>query len=73
MPEVEEAPLFDGLSLDRAVTERAGDVRLFFLGRRSDLSDRLVERARTGRVPCLVRNATLEDVFLRLTGRELAE
>jgi lipooligosaccharide transport system ATP-binding protein len=73
VPETEETPLLDGLPLDRAVTERVGDVRLFFLGRRSELSDRLVERARSVRVPCLLRNATLEDVFLRLTGRELAE
>jgi lipooligosaccharide transport system ATP-binding protein len=73
VPEPDEAPLLDGLTMDRAVTERVGDVRLFFLGRRSELSDRLVARAREARVPCLLRNATLEDVFLRLTGRELAE
>jgi len=73
VPQNEEAPLLDGLALDRAVTERVGDVRLLFLGRRSELSDRLVERARSVRVPCLLRNASLEDVFLRLTGRELAE
>jgi lipooligosaccharide transport system ATP-binding protein len=73
VPERDEAPLLDGLTMDRAVTERVGDVRLFFLGRRSELSDRLVARAREARVPCLLRNATLEDVFLRLTGRELAE
>src|ERR1041385_5605577 len=69
--EAEEAPLLDGLPTDHATSERIGDIRLFFLGRRSELSDRLVERARAARVPCLLRNATLEDVFLRLTGREL--
>jgi lipooligosaccharide transport system ATP-binding protein len=73
VPERDEGPLLDGLAMDRAVTERVGDVRLFFLGRRSEISDRLVGRAREARVPCLLRNATLEDVFLRLTGRELVE
>jgi lipooligosaccharide transport system ATP-binding protein len=73
VPESDEMPLLNGLAMDGAVTERVGDVRLFFLGRRSELSDRLVARAREARVPCLLRNATLEDVFLRLTGRELAE
>jgi len=73
VPEAEEAPLLDGLSTDHGSSERIGDVRLFFLGRRSEVSDRLVARARAARVPCLLRNATLEDVFLRLTGRELQE
>ena len=73
VPEADEAPLLDGLAMNGVVTERAGDVRLFFLGRRSELSDLLVSRARDARVQCLLRNATLEDVFLRLTGRELAE
>lgn len=73
VPESEEGPLLQGLSMDHAPTERVGDVRLFFLGRRSEISDRIVERARAARVPCLLRNATLEDVFLRLTGRELQE
>jgi lipooligosaccharide transport system ATP-binding protein len=73
VPEAQESGVLEGLSLDGATTERAGDVRLFFLGRRSALAERLVEKARDLRVPCLVRNATLEDVFLRLTGRDLSE
>jgi len=73
VPESEEGPLLEGLATDHAPTERVGDIRLFFLGRRSEISDRIVERARAARVPCLLRNATLEDVFLRLTGRELQE
>jgi len=73
VPEAREGPVLDGLSLDGVTTERAGDVRLFFLDRHSQLADRLVERAREAGVPCLLRNATLEDVFLRLTGRDLSE
>jgi len=73
VPEAQEGALLDGIPLDGAVTERAGDDRIFFLERKSEASDRLVLRARSAKVPCLVRNATLEDVFLRLTGRELAE
>jgi lipooligosaccharide transport system ATP-binding protein len=74
VPEEREAPLlFEGLPLDGVVTERAGDVRLFFFARRSEIASRLAERARAARVQCLLRNATLEDVFLRLTGRELTE
>lgn len=73
VPEADEKPLIEGIPLDGAATERAGDVRFFFLRRRSEISDRLLERARAAQVPCLLRNATLEDVFLRLTGRELTE
>jgi lipooligosaccharide transport system ATP-binding protein len=69
----EEPRVLSGLDPGGAVTERAGDIRLFFLDRRSPLADQLVARAREARVPCVVRNATLEDVFLRLTGRELSE
>jgi hypothetical protein len=48
-------------------------VRAFFLGRKSELADQLVDRARQAGVACLLRNASLEDVFLKLTGRELDE
>jgi lipooligosaccharide transport system ATP-binding protein len=68
----DEPRVLHGLDLGGVVTERAGDVRLFFLDRRSQLADQLVARAREARAPCLVRNATLEDVFLRLTGHELS-
>ena len=44
-----------------------------FLGRRSELGEKLVERARGMGLRYLLRNATLEDVFLKLTGRELSE
>jgi lipooligosaccharide transport system ATP-binding protein len=71
--EEDEKKILDGLSLEGALTERTGDTRLFFLSRRSGLADRLIERARAARAPCLLRNASLEDVFLRLTGRELSE
>lgn len=71
--EAEEKPLLDGLELEDVQTERAGDVRLFFLDRKNAASDELIERARAAHVPCLLRNATLEDVFLRLTGHELSE
>jgi lipooligosaccharide transport system ATP-binding protein len=73
LPQEREREVLDGLNAGSAQSERAGDVRFFFLERRSELADRLVERARAARVPCLLRNASLEDVFLRLTGRELTE
>jgi lipooligosaccharide transport system ATP-binding protein len=73
VPEVNESAVLAGVSLDGVTTERAGDVRLFFLDRHSALTDRLVDQARLAHVPCLLRNATLEDVFLRLTGRDLSE
>jgi lipooligosaccharide transport system ATP-binding protein len=73
VPESGEREVLDGLPTNGVTTERAGDVRLFFLDRHSPLADRLVEKAREVRVPCLLRNATLEDVFLRLTGRDLSE
>lgn len=73
VPEEDERPLLDGLRLDDVQTERAGDVRLFFLDRKSVVSDQIIERARAAHVPCLLRSATLEDVFLRLTGHELSE
>ena len=71
--EEDEKKILDGLSLEGALTERTGDTRRFFLSRRSGLADRLIERARAARAPCSLRNASLEDVFLRLTGRDLSE
>ncbi len=73
VPVEREGAVLDGLDLSGVRGERAGDTRAFFLARRSELADRLVERARAVGVACLVRNATLEDVFLGLTGRELDE
>jgi lipooligosaccharide transport system ATP-binding protein len=72
-PAEREAEVLAGLDLEGVPSERAGDTRAFFLGRRSALADRLVAAARVRGVPLLVRNATLEDVFLKLTGRELNE
>ena len=68
-----EREVLGDLSLAGIESERAGDVRAFFLGRRTELADQLVERARRAGVACLLRNASLEDVFLKLTGRELDE
>jgi len=72
-PAEREAEVLAGLELGGVPSERAGDTRAFFLGRRSEVADRLVAAARAHGVPLLVRNATLEDVYLKLTGRELNE
>jgi hypothetical protein len=48
-------------------------VRAFFLGLHTALAEQLVARAKSAALPYLLRNATLEDVFLKLTGRELSE
>jgi lipooligosaccharide transport system ATP-binding protein len=71
--EQRELEVIQGLPLEGVESERAGDVRAFFLGPRTDLAEQLVDRARRAGVACLLRNATLEDVFLKLTGRELDE
>jgi len=68
-----EAAVFAGISFDEVQTERVGDVRLFFLSRQSAIGEDLLQRARDTDVPWRLRNATLEDVFLRLAGRELSE
>jgi lipooligosaccharide transport system ATP-binding protein len=73
VPEDREAEVLAGLELGGVETERAGDVRLYFVGRRSAVGDAIVQRAQEHRIPSFVRIATLEDVFLRLTGRELSE
>jgi lipooligosaccharide transport system ATP-binding protein len=73
MPVEFESRVLADLDVAGVVSERAGDMRAFFFGRHHPLVEHLVERARTADVPCLVRNATLEDVFLKLTGRELNE
>jgi lipooligosaccharide transport system ATP-binding protein len=72
-PAEREAEVLAGLELAGVPSERAGDTRAFFLGRRSEVADRLVAAARARGVPLLLRNATLEDVYLKLTGRELNE
>ena len=68
-----EREVFGDLALDDQAGERAGDVRVLFFERASSLAEQIVARARESDVPYLMRNATLEDVFLRLTGRELSE
>ncbi|HVR18888.1 MAG TPA: ABC transporter ATP-binding protein [Polyangiaceae bacterium] len=73
IPEEREAEVLSGLDLAGVDTERAGDVRLFFVGRKSAAGDAIVLRAQERRIPSFLRSATLEDVFLRLTGRELSE
>lgn len=60
-----------GLDLEGIERERAGDLLVLFAGRGNTLGDQLIARARQAGVPCRLRSATLEDVFLRLTGREL--
>jgi lipooligosaccharide transport system ATP-binding protein len=71
--EEREREVTDGLDLAGVETERAGDVRFFFVGRKSAAGDAIVQRAQERRIPSFLRSATLEDVFLRLTGRELSE
>jgi lipooligosaccharide transport system ATP-binding protein len=73
VPEEREGEVLSFLDLTGVETERAGDVRLFFVGRRSAAGDAIVQRAQERRIPSFLRRATLEDVFLRLTGRELSE
>jgi lipooligosaccharide transport system ATP-binding protein len=73
VPEAREPSILADLALEGVQSERAGDVRAFFLGRATPIADQLVERARAAGVACLLRNASLEDVFLKLTGRELDE
>jgi lipooligosaccharide transport system ATP-binding protein len=63
----------NGLELADVHGEQRGDVRTWFFRERDARVEQLVERARDHGVRCLVRNATLEDVFLKLTGRELHE
>jgi lipooligosaccharide transport system ATP-binding protein len=71
--EAREHEVLGDLSLEGVESERAGDVRAFFLAPKTALAEQLVERARRAGVACLLRNASLEDVFLKLTGRELDE
>jgi len=73
VPEEREAEVLSGMDLAGVETERAGDVRLFFVGRKSAAGDAIVQRAQERRIPSFLRRATLEDVFLRLTGHELSE
>jgi lipooligosaccharide transport system ATP-binding protein len=71
--QAEQDRVLSGLELSGIASERSGDVRAFFFQKNHPLVERMVERARAHGVRCLVRNATLEDVFLKLTGRELDE
>jgi lipooligosaccharide transport system ATP-binding protein len=73
VPAVDEGALLAPLDLTGIESERSGDERLFFCPRQSAAAEQLVARAVTADVPYLLRNATLEDVFLRLTGRELSQ
>jgi lipooligosaccharide transport system ATP-binding protein len=61
------------MPLRELASERMGDTQAFFFARHSETSEALVARARAKGIPYLVRNASLEDVFLKLTGRELNE
>ena len=69
----EAREFLEGLDLDGAVHEHTGDILAVFLGKKSELAEGLVERARSAGARYHLRNASLEDVFLRLTGRELEE
>jgi lipooligosaccharide transport system ATP-binding protein len=71
--DADAAAILRGLELSDIPGERRGDVRTWFFRERDARVEQLVERARAHGVRCLVRNATLEDVFLKLTGRELQE
>jgi lipooligosaccharide transport system ATP-binding protein len=65
--------LLEGLPSEGVRHKQAGDVFAVFLDRRSHVGEELVSRARSRGDAYLLRNATLEDVFLELTGRELNE
>jgi lipooligosaccharide transport system ATP-binding protein len=71
--EEEQARMLSDIDLGGTQSERSGDVRAFFFQRGDPVVESVVERARASGIRCLVRNATLEDVFLKLTGRELDE
>lgn len=73
VPDGRLGELSDGIDFGAVEPERHGDSLAVFLGRRSQLGEKLVERARALGLRYLLRNATLEDVFLKLTGRELDE
>jgi lipooligosaccharide transport system ATP-binding protein len=71
--EEEQARVLSDIDLGGTNSERSGDVRAFFFQRGDPVVESVVERARASGIRCLVRNSTLEDVFLKLTGRELDE
>jgi lipooligosaccharide transport system ATP-binding protein len=73
--EVRAAPGEDlaGFRVDGATPERAGDTFFFFFPDRAPPLDALAAAARARGLQYLHRHATLEDVFLKLTGRELKE
>jgi len=65
--------VLDAVNLAAARTERSSDALAVFLEKRSELGEALVDHARRAGARYLLRNASLEDVFLHLTGRELDE
>ena len=69
----EARAFLDGFDLSGTEHEHSGDVFAVFLREKAELSQRLVARARQLGARYLLRNASLEDVFLKLTGRELDE
>ena len=73
VPDARLPELCEGIDFGALAPERHGDSLGVHLGRRSELGEKLVERARGLGLRYLLRNATLEDVFLKLTGRDLTE
>jgi lipooligosaccharide transport system ATP-binding protein len=67
------AELLSGIDSSESKRVRSGDMLAVFLGTRGELGQTLVDRARGMGAHYRLRNATLEDVFLELTGRELVE
>ena len=65
--------VLSGLELADIPGEKRGDIATWFFRERDPRVEQLMERARAHGARCLLRNATLEDVFLKLTGRELVE
>ena len=70
--EEDVARVLDGLDLAGVASERTAELTELFFREPGPLVASIADRARAAGVPCLVRLAGLEDVFLQLTGRELA-
>ena len=69
----QEAELLTRIDLEEVHRERVADTLAVFFERHSPVAEQLVRRAHAAEVDCWLRNATLEDVFLKLTGHELNE
>jgi lipooligosaccharide transport system ATP-binding protein len=69
----QEASVVEGIDLSGVESERHAGARTLYFGRHSPTAEALVARAQAAGLPYLLRNSTLEDVFLKLTGRELSE